>query len=52
MREETVDCSRRDTGRVVYVDGTWQCSGHVSLNGVSGVSTDTRKDIDTEVPTK
>jgi hypothetical protein len=53
MLEEAFDCSRRGTGRGIYVDGTWQCSGHVSLNGVvSGMSTDTRKVIDIEVPTK
>jgi hypothetical protein len=51
--EEAVDCSRRGTGRLMYVDGTWQCSGYVSLNGVvSAVSTDTGKVIDIEVPTK
>jgi hypothetical protein len=50
--EEAVDCSR-DTGRVIYVDGTWQCSGRVSLNDVvSAVSTDTGKVIYIEVPTK
>jgi hypothetical protein len=51
--EEAFDCSRRGTGRVIYVYGTWQCSGHVSLNGVvSPMSNDTGKVIYIEVPTK
>lgn len=50
---EEADCSRRNTGRVIYVGGTWQCSRHASLIGVvSAVSTDTGKVIDIEVATK
>ena len=38
--EEADDCSRRDAGRVLYIDGSWQYSRHISLNGaVSAVST-------------
>jgi len=51
--KEAVDCSRRGTSHVIYVDGTYQCRGHANLNGVvSAVSTDIRKVIYVEVPTK
>jgi hypothetical protein len=52
-RKEAVDCSGRAIGRVMYVAGTCQHSGHVSLNGlVSAMSTDTGKASDVEVPMK